>query len=119
MAAPNIVSSSPLSFSHIRAINVDVGTVASTPTVSTLEHSVTVTGLAIADSLQPGDQIINVTKPTYQAGLAVTGARVTAANTVKIAFMNPTAAGITATANEVYVLTVFRPSAPFDTTFSG
>jgi hypothetical protein len=119
MAAPNIITTSLPSFHHLRSVTVNVGTVAQMLTATTLEHSVTVTGLAIADTLQPGDQILSVTKPTYQAGLAVTGARVTAANTVKIAYANPSAGSITPTGDEDYQMVVFRPSAPFKTTFAG
>jgi len=44
-----------------------------------------------------------VNKPTSQAGLGVSSARVSAANTVAITFFNNTAAPITPTAAEVYV----------------
>jgi hypothetical protein len=119
MAAPNVVSSTPLSYSHLLNLSVNVGTLSAVNTITTSEQSITVTGLQIADSLQPGDQVLSVTKPTYQAGLAVTHGRVSAANTLIIGFVNPTAGNITPTASEVYNVVIWRPSAPFNTTFAG
>jgi len=71
-------------------------------TITTAEQTFTVPGLAL------GDMVI-VQKPTAQAGLGIAGARVSAANTLAITFVNPTAAGITPTAGEVYRVLVFRP----------
>ena len=79
---------------------VHVGTLAQTNTITTAEQTVTVNGLAA------GDKIVGVSKPTAQAGLGICGWRVTAANTLGITFNNPTAAGITPTANEIYTVTV-------------
>jgi len=62
----------------------------------------TVTGIKTTD-------LVVVVKPTEQAGLAVCGARASAANTITINFCNPTAAGITPTAAQTYVFMVFRP----------
>lgn len=50
--------------------------------------------------------IVMVNKPTVQAGLGLAGARASAANQVGIAFVNPTAAGITPTAGEAYNIVV-------------
>ena len=69
---------------------------------TTAEQTFTVNGLQIADW-------VGVSKPTTQAGLAVTGARVSAANTLAIAFGNFTASGITPTASQVYSVMVVRP----------
>jgi hypothetical protein len=69
------------------------------------EQTFTVNGLAVGDW-------VGVIKPTTQAGLAVTGARVSAANTLAIAFGNFTAASITPTAAQVYSVMVARPDAP-------
>lgn len=65
-------------------------------------QAVTVNGVAV------GDIILNVTKPTEQAGLGLLGGRVSAANTVQLSFVNATGAGITPTASEVYKFTVIR-----------
>jgi len=66
------------------------------------EQTFTVQGLMIGD-------FISVTKPTTQAGLGIVNARVSAANTLAVAFNNATAATITPTASEIYTITVDRP----------
>jgi len=78
---------------------------AETATITTAEQDVTVPGLEV------GDMVI-VSKPTAQAGLGVVGARVSAANTLSITFNNPTVAGITATAEEKWLGTVFKSAQP-------
>lgn len=70
-------------------------------TITAAEQTFTVNGLIVGD-------IVNVYKPTVQAGLGVLSARVTAANTLGIQFINPTAGNITPTASEVYVIKVVR-----------
>lgn len=66
------------------------------------EQTFTVTGV------QPG-MVVAVTKPTLQAGLLVTGARVVAANQVGVTFMNVTASTtITPTAGESYLFFAAR-----------
>jgi len=72
---------------------------------TTAEQTFTVNGLQVGD-------FVSVIKPTTQAGLAVTGARVSAVNTLAIAFGNFTASGITPTASQVYTVMVARPDAP-------
>jgi hypothetical protein len=72
-------------------------------TITTAEQLFTVPGVNVNDR-------IFVTKPTAQAGLGIAGARVSAANQIGITFINPTAAGITPTAAETYLITVFRNS---------
>ena len=69
------------------------------------EQTFTVTGLNV------GDQV-SVTKPTNQAGLGIVNSRVSAANTLAITFMNTTAATITPTASEAYVIELNRPEDP-------
>ena len=64
------------------------------------EQTFTVTGLAV------GDQVF-VSKPTLTAGLGIVNARVSAANTLAIQFVNATASPIDAGA-ENYVITWFR-----------
>ena len=51
---------------------------------------------------------VTVSKPTTQAGLGIVNARVSAADTLALAFINATAATITPTASEVYVVEVNR-----------
>lgn len=84
-----------------------------TPTLSpisvapntTAEQTFTVAGLQIGD-------FVNVNKPTNQAGLGITNCRVSALNTLAIAFSNATAATITPTASEVYTVGLDRPENP-------
>lgn len=69
---------------------------------TTAEQTFTVNGLQVGDQVQ-------VNKPTAQAGLAIGGARVSAANTLAITFINVPAGGnITPTASEVYSVLVTR-----------
>lgn len=68
---------------------------------TTAEQTFTVPGLKVGD-------FVDVGKPTVQAGLAIVNARVSAANTLAIAFGNLTAATITPTAAEVYEIGVTR-----------
>jgi hypothetical protein len=108
MAAPNIVPASIPSFEHITLVAVAL-TPAACGAATATEQTFTVTGLSVGDSLQNQDIILNVYKPTAQTGLALGQSRVTAANTVAIQFINPTAGSITPTAGETYTFTVFRP----------
>lgn len=74
-------------------------------TVTAPEQTFTVPGLQVGDFVQ-------VQKPTAQAGLGIVGSRVTAANTLGITFVNPTAGNITPTAGEVYLIKVTRQENP-------
>ena len=78
---------------------------AETATITTAEQTVTVPGLAVGD-------MVFVSKPTAQAGLGVAGARVSAADTLAITFVNPTAGGITSTAGEEWLGTVIKSEQP-------
>lgn len=69
---------------------------------TTAEQTFTVPGVAASDML------VEVNKPTAQAGLGIAGVRVSAANTVAITFANNTAAGITPTAAETYKFMLAR-----------
>lgn len=68
------------------------------------ERTYTVPGLQVNDQ-------ITVSKPTFQAGVAIANVRVSAVNTLAITFGNFSAATPTLTA-ETYTLTVERPSNP-------
>lgn len=48
--------------------------------------------------------IVIANKPTVQAGLGMCSSRASAANQVGLSFVNPTVAGITPTASEVYII---------------
>lgn len=87
------------------AIDVLLGATLSPAAVAantSAEQTFTVTGLQVGD-------VVNVNKPTAQAGIGVVGARVSAANTLAITFANFTAGSLTPTASEVYVINVTRP----------
>lgn len=79
-------------------------TPAAVNTITAPEQTFTVNGLLVGD-------IVLVNKPTAQAGLAVASARVTAANTLGITYVNPTVGNITPTA-ETYLIVVIRQENP-------
>jgi hypothetical protein len=65
---------------------------------TTAEQSITVNNVLSTD-------LVIINKPTSQAGLGLVSGRVSAANTVKLTFANATAAALTPTATETYVVT--------------
>lgn len=69
------------------------------------ELTVTVSGLKVGD-------FVKVDKATFQAGLGIVGARVSADNTLAVEFMNNTASSITPTASDTYRVLVCRPELP-------
>jgi hypothetical protein len=71
-------------------------------TITTAEQTFTMNGVRASDIL------VAVCKPTNTAGLGISGHRVTAANTIGISFVNPTAGAIDA-ASQVYTLVFMRP----------
>lgn len=70
---------------------------------TTAEQTFTLTNLKV------GDFILDVIKPSTQAGLGISGYRVSAANTLAITFSNNTASPIVPTAGEVYQAGIIRP----------
>lgn len=72
-------------------------------TITSAEQTFTVTGLLTTD-------IVEVMAPGLTAGAALTGARVSAANTLALTFDNPTVASVTPLAGN-YTILVFRPLA--------
>jgi hypothetical protein len=114
MAAPNIVAGT---MPAVRG-GMDLLTVTLSPAEvaanTSAEQTFTVSGLAV------GDIVIKVEKPTAQAGIGIVGTRVSAANTLAVVFMNTTAAAVTPTASESYLILVHRPyQARTETTFGG
>ncbi len=57
------------------------------------------------DGVGPTD-FVSVNKPTAQAGIGIVGARSAGANLIGITFMNATAAAVTPTAGETYLVKV-------------
>jgi hypothetical protein len=74
---------------------------ASVATVTTAEQTTTIQGLQVGD-------FVLAQKPTNTAGVGVVNCRVSAANTLAITFVNPTAGGVDA-ASETWRFLVIRP----------
>lgn len=74
---------------------------AAVATVTTAEQSLTVPGLKVGD-------MVFWQKPTNTAGVGVVNMRVSAADTLQVIFVNPTAGSVNA-ASETWTLLVFRP----------
>lgn len=72
---------------------------------TTAEQTFTVNGLLTTD-------IVLVQKPTAQAGIGISGVRVSAANTLAISYVNATAATPTVPTAETYVIVVIRQENP-------
>lgn len=83
-------------------LSVNVGTLSGVGAATVAEQNVTVAGL------DTSDVVLRVEKPTHQAGLACTGGRVSASDTLTLQFSNPTAGSITPTASEVYKVVMLR-----------
>jgi hypothetical protein len=86
----------------VAAITLDVASVAAN---TSAEQTFTVRGL------RPGD-FVHVNKPSLHAGLVVSTARVSAADTLAITFGNTTAGAIDPSP-EAYLLFYFRPEKTF------
>lgn len=84
---------------------------ASVAAATSAEQTFTVTGLKV------GDQVA-VSKPTATAGLGIVNARVSAADTLAITFMNATAGAIDA-GSETYTILVVRPERNTARTYIG
>jgi hypothetical protein len=90
--------------SNIINFGISIGSPAGVATITTAERAATEAGLAATDL------VVGISKPTLQAGLGVCSGRISAASTLQVTFVNPTAATVTPTASEVYAVTVYRPS---------
>jgi hypothetical protein len=75
---------------------------ASVATITTAEQDVTVKGVLA------GDIVVAVNKPSLTAGLGISNARVKAADTISVQFVNPTAGAVDA-ASETYIFVIGRP----------
>lgn len=92
----------------VESLKINLGTIAAIPTISTSE--ITFSGLGTG--ILAGDVILAINKPTQQAGLGICNFRVDPLVNDKfyIAYVNPTAAGITPTAAELYTVVIGRPT---------
>lgn len=88
---------------NVRAISIVTVTInpASVATITTAEQTFTVPGLVVGD-------MVFANKPSLTTGLGVANARVSAANTLALTFVNPTAGAIDA-ASEVWSILCVRP----------
>lgn len=77
---------------------------AAVATITTAEQSLTIVGLKVGD-------FVYWQKPTNTAGVGVVNCRVSAADTLQITFVNPTAGSVNA-ASETWQFLVFRPEYP-------
>lgn len=96
--APSTVPSGNVKNEWVIGVTLSPSSVAN---ATSAEQTFTCTGLLVGD-------MVSVNKPTTQAGLGIVGSRVSAADTLAITFMNTTAATITPTASQVYLVRVSR-----------
>jgi hypothetical protein len=75
---------------------------ASVSSATSAEQDITVQGVKV------GDIVLAVNKPSATAGVGIVNARVKAANTVSLTYMNATA-GAVDPASEVYTFIIARP----------
>lgn len=75
---------------------------ASVATITTAEQTVTVPGVKL------GDIVISYNKPTNTTGAMPVNARVSAADTVAVSFVNPTAGSVNP-ASETWIFVIGRP----------
>jgi len=106
MAAPNsqTTPNSQSLFSNLQQVGIIAQTITpgSVATVVAAEQTFTVTGLAVGD-------VVFVSPAATGNATGVCSARVTAANTLGITFVNPTAGALTPGAG-TYLIAVFRPA---------
>lgn len=74
---------------------------------TTAAQTVTVPGVILGQ-----DFVVDVTKPTEQAGLGIVSLRVSANNVVTVVFVNATAAPIVPTAAQTYTFGIVRRDGP-------
>jgi hypothetical protein len=99
MPNPSTISYGNIKAQWVLSITISPSSVAPNTTV---EQTFTVNGLLLGD-------MVDISKPTTQTGLGIVNTRVSAANTLAIAFINATGATITPTASEIYYIEVSRP----------
>lgn len=94
-----LIGSAGTAITQIRVYSATIDP-ASVAAATSAEQTFTVTGLTT------GDKVL-VSKPTATAGLGIVNARVSAADTLALTFMNATAGAIDA-ASESYTILAFR-----------
>lgn len=76
---------------------------------ATVEQQFTIAPTAASPQGIPPGALVQVSKPTSQAGLDIVGCRAVSNNVVGITFVNVTAATITPTASESYTIQALQP----------
>jgi hypothetical protein len=99
---PMIVNYGNVSDTFLLQVNIG------TPGAITLSQTGTTT--VNVPGLLTTDQISTVSKPTNQAGLIVAGGICLTNGVLTVIYANPSIAGITPTANEIYTIEVNRPA---------
>ena len=107
-----IAVSNLIPISKTFAANINVGTVGAAATITTTEATFSLNGLVSGT-----DFIVGVHKPTFQAGIMAGEGRVAGNNSLGVAYVNPTAGGLTPTANEIYNVAIFRQQPGFPLAF--
>lgn len=98
MSNPTTIPSGNVKGEWALAVTLSPAAVAN---ATSAEQTFTVTGLLLGDH-------ITVNKPTAQAGIGIVGSRCSANDVLAITFMNATAATVTPTASEVYLVKISR-----------
>lgn len=100
---------SALPYGNVNKLNMVTRTLSpgSVAANTTAAQAFTVPGVVLGQ-----DFVLDVIKPTEQAGLGIVGMRVTAADTVAVVFSNNTAAPIVPTAAEQYTFVIARRDGP-------
>lgn len=75
---------------------------------SAVAANTTTTQAFTVPGLKTTDVILEVAKPTNQAGLFIVGGRVSAANTLQLLFGNCSTTSITPTSSEIYTAVAYR-----------
>ena len=101
MATGNVLAEGNLDKLKLITLTWDPANITGTNTTS--EQTVTVPGVQVGD-------FVWVNKPTLSAGVGIVGARVSAANTVAVTWVNATAGAVNPGA-EVYTFLVVRSDA--------
>lgn len=95
---PNEIARGNMAGEWLIAITLSPSSVAPN---TTAEQTFAVTGVLLGDFCE-------INKPAHQGGLGITNSRVSANGVLAIAFVNATAATITPTSNETYLMCVAR-----------
>ena len=102
MPGPSDIARGNIANTFLLSVAVPSGAALTAST--TVERTYNVPGLQVTDS-------VTVSKPTFQAGIGIANARVSATDTLAITYGNYTAGTPTLTA-ETYTIEVNRPSNP-------